>query len=129
MIDRVVVDFAKTFGQPGIFLGVQPKMTRADKTDAKSEQVQASDKNGGGLKWTASVAVKVKQFDRDKNETMDVTLTSPTQPCANMAIGQTVAIEGLEMGIMKQDRGGFSLFFTATALRPVTVQAAAARPQ
>ena len=48
-IERVVIDFPKTFGQPGIFLGCQPKMTRAEKTDAKSEQVQASDKNGGGL--------------------------------------------------------------------------------
>lgn len=128
MIDRAVVDFAKTFRQPGIFLGIQPKMTRADKNDPKSEQVQASDKNGGGLKWTASVAVKVKQFDRDKNETMDVTLTSPTQPCANMAIGQTVTIEDLEMGIMRQDRG-VSVFFSATAIRPVTVQSAAPRQQ
>ena len=126
MIDRVVVDYVKTFGQPGIFLGVEPKMTREDKTDPKCKQVQASEKNGGGLKWTATVAVKVKAFEKEKHENLSITLTSPTQPCANVPVGQTVVIEGLEMGIMKQDRGGFSLFFNASGVRPVSVQAQAA---
>jgi len=42
MIDRVVVDFDKTFGR-GIFLSCEPKMTRADKNDPKSKQEQARD--------------------------------------------------------------------------------------
>ncbi len=126
MIDRVVVDYVKTFGQPGIFLGIEAKMTREDRTDPKSKQVQASEKNGGGLKWTATVALKVKTFEKEKIENLSITLTSPTQPCANVSVGQTVVIEGLEMGIMKQDRGGFSVFFSAAGVRPVSVQPQAA---
>jgi hypothetical protein len=110
MIDRVVVDYVKTFGQPGIFLGVEKKMTREDRTNPNSPQVQATDKNGSGMKWTATVALKVKNFDKEKIENLSITLTSPTQPCANVPVGQAVVIEGLEMGIMKQERGGFSVF-------------------
>src|SRR6266699_3662694 len=62
-IDRVVVDFAKTFGEPGIFLGVEPKMQRSDKDDPNSPQAQAHDKNNPkDLKWVAEVAVKIKNF-------------------------------------------------------------------
>ena len=87
MIDRVVVDFVKTFGRPGIFLAVEPKMERADKSDPNSQQVQARDKNGDGLKWLATVVVVVKSFDREKYENLSITLTAPTQPCANIATG------------------------------------------
>jgi hypothetical protein len=124
VIDRVVVDFAKTFSGPGLFLGVEPKMERADKNDPNSQEVQARDKNNGGaLKWTATVAVKYKAFSKDKSEVLSFTLVSPTQPCSDVPLGQTVMIEGLEMGIMRQDRGGFSQFWSAVAVRPVRVQA------
>jgi hypothetical protein len=125
MIDRVVVDYVKTFGQPGIFLGCEPKWTREDKADPKSKQVQASDKNGGGLKWTATVAVKTKAFEKEKIENLSITLTSPTQPCANVPVGQMVVIESLEAGFMKQERG-YSIFFSAAGIRPVSAQAQAA---
>ena len=124
MIDRVVVDFAKTFGRPGIFLAVEPKMERADKSDQNSQQVQARDKNGGGLKWTVTVAVAVKSFDREKYENLSITLTSPTQPCANIALGAPVMIDGLEQGLMKQSNG-FSQFWSAAGIRQVAAQAQA----
>ena len=131
MIDRVVVDFVKTFGEPGIFLGVEPKMQRTDRDDPKSPQEQARDKqNPQELKWIASVAIKIKNFQKEKKEILGVTLSSPSQPCTNVQIGQTVVIEGLEMGIMKQERGnGFSQFWSAAAIRPVAVQAQAQQAQ
>src|SRR6266567_5735282 len=122
-IDRVAVNFSGTFSGPGLFLGVEPKMERADKNDPNSQEVQARDKNNGGaLKWTATVAVKYKAFSKGRNEILSVTLVSPTQPCSDVSLGQTVIIEGLEMGIMRQDRGGFSQFWSAAAIRPVRVQ-------
>jgi len=124
MIDRVVVDFAKTFGRPGIFLAVEPKMERADRNDPTSQQVQARDKNGGGLKWSCTVAVAVKSFDREKYENLSITLTSPTQPCANIAPGAPVMIDGLEQGLMKQSNG-FSQFWSAAGIRQVAAQAQA----
>src|SRR5437868_15076749 len=125
MIDRVVVDFVKTFGRPGIFLAVEPKMERADRNDQNSQQVQARDKNGGGFKWTATVAVVVKSFDREKYENLSITLTSPTPPCANITPGAPVMIDGLEQGLMKQSNG-FSQFWSCAGIRQVAAQAPAA---
>ncbi len=79
LIDRVVIDFVKTFGRPGVFNGCEPKMERSDKLDPNSPEVQGRDKNGGGLKWTALVAVK---HGRNKNDILNITLVSPTDPCA-----------------------------------------------
>ena len=111
MIDRVFVDFGRTFTQ-GVFLGCEAKMTRSDKEDPKSKQVQARDSDGV-LKWTAAIAVKVQGFDKSKNETLNVTLTSNNDPCSNLAMGELVKVESLEMGIMKNERGGFTVFFAA----------------
>lgn len=124
LFDRIVVDFPKTFGT-GIFLGVEPKMQRSDKNDAKSPMVQGHDGNGG-LKWTATVAVKVQAFETAKMENITVTITSPKKPYDAMPVGTVVTIEGLEMGIMKQDRGGFSQFFSAENIRPAVQDRVAA---
>jgi hypothetical protein len=124
MIDRIVVDFAKTFGRPGVFLAVEPKMERADRNDPSSQQVQARDKNGGGLKWTCTVAVAVKSFDRDRYENLSITLTSPTQPCANIAPGAPVMIEGLVQGLMAGNKN--PQFWSADGVRQVATQASAA---
>jgi hypothetical protein len=129
VFDRVGVDFARTFSGPGLFLGVEPKMERADKNDPNAQEVQGRDKNNGGaLKWTATVAVKYKTFSKGRSEVLSLTMVSPTQPCSDIPLGQTVMIEGLEMGIMRQDRGGFSQFWSATAIRPVRVQAPQGQP-
>lgn len=124
MIDRVVVDFDKTFGK-GIFLGVEPKMTRADKTDPKSVQEQARDKNGV-LKWTATIAVRVQSFENAKMENIAVAILSPQKPYERLPVGSSVMVDGLEMGIMKQDRGGFSIFFSGENIRPAAVERVAA---
>jgi len=123
MIDRVVVDFVKTFGRPGIFLAVEPKMERADGNDKTSQPVQARDKNGGGLKWTATIAVAVKSFDRDKYENLSITLNAPTQPCANIATGAPVMIDGLVQGLMPGNKN--PQFWSADGIRQVTVQSQA----
>jgi hypothetical protein len=120
MIDRVVVDYVKTFGKPGIFLSCEPKMVRENKDAANSKQVQGRDGNGS-LKWTATIAMSVKVFDREKYENLSITLTSPSQPCAGIQPGQPVVIEGLEMGLMPGNKN--PQFWSAAAIKPVQVQA------
>ena len=115
-LDHFVVDWNNTFGK-GIFLGVEPKMVRSDKTDPKSPQVQDRDKEGLP-KWTATIAVKVQNFEKVRTENITVTLKGRDKPCAALPIGQAVSVESLELGIMKQDRGGFSIFFSAAGVRP-----------
>jgi len=124
MLDHFVIDWNKSFGK-GIFLGVEPKMVRSDKLDPKSPQIQDRDKEGL-LKWTATIAVRIQNFEKVKTENIAITLKGKDKPCAALPIGQTVGVEDLELGIMKQDRGGFSIFFSAAGVRPVQQQVAAA---
>ena len=118
MIDRVVVDFDKTFGK-GIFLGIEPKMKRSDKANPKSPMVQGDDGNGK-LQWTATIAVKVQAYETAKMENLAVTILSPQKPYERLPIGTTVIVEGLVMGTMGKDRGGYSNFFSAENIRPAT---------
>lgn len=117
MIDRYAIDFNKTFGG-AMLLGVEPKYTRADKNDAKSQQVQARDKDGV-LKWTVTLAVQTKSFENTKFENIPITVTSPNKPYEAILPGTPVTVENLELGIMPQQRGGFSVFYSAEAIRPV----------
>ncbi len=126
MIDKVFVDFGRTFGS-GVFLGVEPKMARKDKNDPKSEQVQARD-NDGNLKWAAAIAVKVQGFGKSKQEVLSVTLSSPTEPCAGMPMGEAVKLEGMELGIMKNEKGGFTVFFVAEDIVPAAIGRAKGAP-
>ena len=98
LVDRVVVDVSQTFSGPGYFLGIEPKLVRKEKDNPNSEQVQGKDRNGL-LKWVALVVVKQRAFDKEKVETLSITLTSATQPCSNMQPGQLVLIESLELQI------------------------------
>src|SRR2546425_2267733 len=109
MIDRYVVDFNKTFGG-AMLLGVEPKMQRSDKNDPKSPMEQARDRDGVP-KWTITLAVSTKSFDNMKFETMPITVTSPNKPYGAIPQGTQVTVEGLELGIMAQSRGGFSVFY------------------
>jgi len=128
-IDRIGADFARTFSGPAMYIGCEPKMERVDRNNRNSEEVQSRDKNGGGLKWTATVAVKVKSFNKEKSEILPITLTSPSVPCTNLHPGQLCMIEGLEMGTMKADRAGFPpQFWSAAAIRPVTMPAQPGQP-
>jgi hypothetical protein len=125
VIDHVAVDSGRTFNGPAIYLGCEPKMVRADKTDPTSQEVQGRDNNGGGFKWTCNVAVKFRAFERDKNEILSVTLTAPQMPCGDLQMGMPVLVEGLEMGLMRQDRGGFSQFWSAAGIRAAVVRSQA----
>jgi ABC-type antimicrobial peptide transport system ATPase subunit len=84
-IDRVFVNFEETFGK-GIFLGVEPKMTKVNKNDPKSPLEQAHDANGL-LRWTATIAVKLQAFETAKMENIAVTINSPQKPYERIAIG------------------------------------------
>ena len=123
MINNFFVDFHRTFGT-GIFLGVEPKMVRSDKNDPKSQMVQANDGNGK-LKWVATVMVKVQRFELAKKENLEVTILGAQKPYAALPIGSTVLVEGLEVGILKQDRGGFSTFYSCENIRPAAQERAA----
>jgi hypothetical protein len=116
-IDRYVVDFNKTFGG-AMLLGIEPKQQRSDKTDSKSPMEHARDKDGVP-KWTVSLAVQTKNFENTKFETVQITVTSPNKPYGAIPPGSPVTVEGLELGIMAQSRGGFSVFYSAQTIRPL----------
>src|SRR5438128_2205125 len=111
MIDRHAINFEKTFSG-AMLLGVEAKMTRADKNNPKSEQVQAKDKDGVP-KWTVTVAVQTKSFEKTKFENIAITITSPNKPYAAIQPGSPVTVEGLELGFMVQSKGGISFFYSA----------------
>ncbi len=117
MIDRYSINFDKTVGS-AMLLGVEAKMTRADKQNPKSEQVQARDKDGVP-KWTVTLAVQTKSFENTKFENIPITVTSPNKPYEAIPPGTQVTVENMELGIMPQQRGGFSVFYSAEAIRPL----------
>ncbi len=129
MIDRYVVDFIRTFGM-ALLLLVEPKMQREDKNNQNSPQVQARDSDSNVLKWTVTLAVQTKLRNRTKLENIQVTITSPNKPYEAIPPGTPVTVENLELGIMPQQRGGFSVFYSAEAIRPLQPpRMASAQPQ
>jgi hypothetical protein len=116
--DRVIVNFEETYGK-GIFLGVEPKTQREKKDDPNSRMVQATDKETGLLRWTATLAVREQSFEKAKMENMAVTINSREQPYGAIPIGSYVVVERLEMGTMKQDRSGYSHYFSGKNIRQV----------
>jgi hypothetical protein len=125
MINRVIVDFVRTYGK-GMLISIEPKMTRADRNNPKSPQVQASDDNG--LKWTVTVSVPVQSFDRIKQENIEVTINAPNRPYNAIPLGHMVIVEGLEMGIMKADKTGYGVYFSAENIKPAPPERAQERP-
>jgi hypothetical protein len=123
VLNNFFMDFPRTCGT-GIFLGVEPKMVRSNREDQKSPMVQANDGNGK-QKWVATVMVKVLRFEQAKKENMEITVLSAQKPYAALPIGSPVVVEGLEVGILKQDRGGFSIFYSCENIRPATQERAA----
>jgi len=124
-MDHFIVNFPKTCGK-GIFLGVEQKLVPSDKNNPKSEPVQARDADNVP-KWTATIAVRSQLSPKAKMENITVTVSSPTKPYAAIPVGQAVIVDELEMGVMKQDRGGFSIFYSASAqnIRPAAPERAA----
>ena len=118
-LDRVVVDVAKTF--VGIMLrGCEPKMQRKDKDNPNSELVPAQDKNGV-QKWTLYLSVETKSsFDKKQFNEMEITVTSPRNPCEGLPMGSAVTVEGLTQGSMPIGKGkAVTVFYTADAIRPL----------
>jgi hypothetical protein len=127
MIDKYVIDFNRTFGGAMLLL-VEEKMQREHKDDPKSNMVQAQD--NGVLKWTITLAVQTKLRDKSKLENIQVTIVSPNKPYEAIPPGTAVTCEGLEVGIMPQQRGGFSVFYSCEAIRPLQPpRIASAQPQ
>jgi len=124
MINRAIVDFVRTYGK-GMLISIEPKMTRADRNNPKSPQVQATDDNGL-LKWTVTVSVPVQSFDRVKQENIEITINAPSRPYNAIPLGHMVIVEGLEMGIMKAEKTGYSVFFSAENIKPAPPERATA---
>ncbi|HJT55285.1 MAG TPA: hypothetical protein VJ761_02230 [Ktedonobacteraceae bacterium] len=123
MLDRVFIDSDKTFTS-AMVRAVEPKMQRSDKDNPNSPMEQAKDKDGV-LKWTVVLSTERQSAGgKSKYEDIPVTITSLTKPA--LESGRMVSIEGLEMGIMVQTRGGFSVFFSAQAIKPVHASRVAA---
>jgi hypothetical protein len=116
-IDRVVVNADETF-ENVLMIDVQPKLTRSDPKDLKSSQVHATDKEGVP-KWAVSAAVSIKSFEQIKNEIISITVVRREKPFTNILVGSHVKLIGLVMGIMPQQRGGYSTFFSCEDIKPV----------
>jgi hypothetical protein len=116
LINSVYVDFVKTWGK-GILIAIEPKLTRANREDPRSPMVQASDGNGN-LKWTAAISVPTKMFEIIKHVGIEVTLNAPKRPYEAIPIGSNIIVEGMQMGIMKADKTGYSTFFSAENIKP-----------
>jgi hypothetical protein len=116
LINSVYVDFVKTWGK-GILIAIEPKMTRANREDPKSPMVQASDGNGN-LKWTVAISVPTKMFETVKHVGIEVTINAPKRPYEAVPIGSHIIVEGMQMGIMKADKTGYSTFFSAENIKP-----------
>lgn len=78
--------------------------------------VQAHDGNGN-LKWAASISVPVKMFETVKHTNIEVTLNAPKKPYEAIPLGSAIIVEGMEMGIMKADKTGYSTFFSAENIK------------
>ncbi len=119
MIDRWSIDVEKSI-VGAMLLKVEPKMQRSKKDDPNSPMVHGHDKDGVP-KWTVHLSVEAKSFgDKTKFDNMQVTITSPRQPCEGLPQGTPVAIQGLEQGSMlRGNGGGLSLFYSAEAVRPL----------
>jgi hypothetical protein len=123
MINSVYVDFVKTWGK-GILVAIEPKMTRSNREDPKSPMVQAHDGNGN-LKWSANISVPVKVFETVKHVNIEVTINAPKKPYEAIPLGSAVIVEGLEMGIMKADKTGYSTFFSSENIKQAPPERAA----
>jgi hypothetical protein len=119
MLDRIVVDVAKTF--VGVMLrSCEQKTQRKDRENPNSEMVPAQDKNGVP-KWTAYLSVETKSsFDKRQFDDIEVTLTSPKNPCEGIPDRSDVTIVGLTLGMMPVGKGkAVTVFYTAEAIRPL----------
>lgn len=128
MPNRYAVDFPKTFSG-AMLVAVQPKMQPVNRDDPKGAQVQAKDKNGVN-QWTVSLSVEIKSPDNPKarHENIDVTVATAEKPYERLR-GMDVIVEGLELGIMAQAKSGYSVFYTATNIRPAQPVSARAAAQ
>ena len=118
MLDRILVD-TKSF--VGVMLrGCEPKMQRKDKDNQNSEMVPALDK-AGVPKYTVYLSVETKSaFEKKQFSDMEITVTSPKNPCEGIPMGSYVAVEGLTLGMMPLGKGkAVTTFFTADAIVPL----------
>jgi hypothetical protein len=117
MIGGWIVDFDKSV-EGAMLLSVEAKMTRADKNNPKSDQVQARDKDNVP-KWGVTLALQTKSFENTKFENITITITSREKPYGAIQPGTPVTVEGLALGFMVNARGGLSVFYSAEAIRPL----------
>jgi ABC-type lipoprotein release transport system permease subunit len=118
MLD-LVVNVPSTF--VGIMLrGCEPKMQRKERDNPNSEQVPALDKNGVP-KFTVYLSVETKSsFGKKQFDEIEVTITSPRNPCEGIPNGSEVTIEGLIEGRMLIGKGkAVTTFLTADAIIPL----------
>jgi ABC-type lipoprotein release transport system permease subunit len=115
----IVVDVPNTF--VGVMLrGCEPKMQRKERDNPNSEQVPAQDKNGVP-KYTVYLSVETKSsFGKKQFDEIEVTVTSPKNPCEGIPNGSEVNIERLIEGRMPFGKGkAVTTFFTADAIIPL----------
>jgi hypothetical protein len=119
MIDRWSIDVEESL-VGALLLKTEQKMQRSKKDDPNSPMVPAHDKENVP-KWTVHLSLEARSFESTKFANIQVTVTSPKQPCEGMPQGTPVIVQGLELGLMPRGNsgnGGFSVFFLAEAIIP-----------
>ena len=123
MINRYVLDFEKTFVKATL-LKVEPKMERSIKDDPKSPMEHGRNKDGVP-KYTAFLSVETRDFDKTQFTNISVTLATHDKLDEVLPTNVYVTIEELDMGIMKNERSGHTIFYSAKSIRPLAVKQAA----
>lgn len=114
MPGRYFLAFEETFGEETILRAVDPKMERTDENDQNSDPLQARDK-AGVAKWAVTLSSKKEVYGNAKYEDFQISVISPTKPCGNIPLYTPVTVDPIEMGIMSKDRGGYTVFYSASA--------------
>jgi hypothetical protein len=118
MIDRWIIDVEKSIVGAAL-LRVEPKMQRSNKEDPKSPMVHGHDKDNVP-KWTVHLSIEQESFEKPKFENIQITVTSPKQPCEGVPQYTPVTIQGLALGQMPRgNSGGVSVFYVAESIRPL----------
>jgi type III secretory pathway component EscR len=117
MIKRYVLDFEETFVNATL-LKIEPKMERSNRDDPKSPMEHAHDKDGVP-KYTAFLSVETKNFEKTQFDNITVTVTSQEKLDEVMPTNVYVTLEELEMGVMKNERSGFTIYYSARAIKPL----------
>ena len=128
MLEKYPIAYEQTYNG-AVLQAVEPKL-EAPSGNAQATMEQAKDK-AGVPKWLVYLNMDVKTTTgKKKFENITITVTSPNKPYDAIPLNSPVIIEKLSLGTMLREKGSYTLYYTAEAIRPVAPErVASAQPQ